>query len=278
MIRRAVGPGENRSSNSVAAGLVADGVCRSGSPASPPAAARQWLTASGTASNAISSMAPTTLSSRLPGSIPCTGRSTCCSMTTGPTAFRIELRGRCVSRSAEDNAVPRRQSPETNGRRNLRPALERDGRAGRAGVARRVAQPRPWNGRPLGGSRRSFRLGRASRDLDGYIEVQVHGGVSLPDDVESVVLDPSYRGTDVDRRLTAAGLRFGFEVNWHCGSELTVEDVTDNFRGPTMPLLARRVADSATSLMLGLSALRPRASGSRSQRPWATHLIPRCSS
>ena len=89
----------------------------------------------------------------------------------------------------------------------------------------------------------AFRLGRASRDLDGYIEAQVHGGVSLSDDVESVVLDPSFRGTDVERRLAAAGVKFGFELNWHCGSELAADDVPDNFRGPTMPSLARRVAD-----------------------------------
>ena len=170
--------------------------------------------------------------------------------------------------------MPRRQSPETNGRRNLRPGWPSRRRAPSCSTeALERTSSRAFLSRGI-----VAEDGCASRDLDGYIEVQVHGGVSLPDDVESVVLDPSYRGTDVDRRLTAAGLRFGFEVNWHCGSELTVEDVTDNFRGPTMPLLARRVADSATSLMLGLSALRPRASGSRSQRPWATHLIPRCSS
>jgi len=107
----------------------------------------------------------------------------------------------------------------------------------------------------------AFRLGRAGRDIDGYIEVQVHGGVSLPDDVESVVLDPSYRGTDVERRLTAAGMKYGFEVNWHCGSELTTDDVPDNFRGPTMPLLARRVADSrgiVDARAIGIAAARER--------------------
>ena len=107
----------------------------------------------------------------------------------------------------------------------------------------------------------AFRLARAGRDIDGYIEVQVHGGVSLPDDVESVVLDPSYRCTDVERRLTAAGMKYGFEVNWHCGSELTTDDVPDNFRGPTMPLLARRVADSrgiVDARAIGIAAARER--------------------
>ncbi|MGF1596024.1 MAG: DUF3626 domain-containing protein [Acidimicrobiales bacterium] len=90
----------------------------------------------------------------------------------------------------------------------------------------------------------SFRLGRASRDLDGYIEVQVHGGVSLANDVEAVVVDPSFCGTDVGRQLSGAATRFGFELRWHSGSELAVDDVPADFRGPTMPSLARRVAGS----------------------------------
>ncbi|MEQ1698619.1 MAG: DUF3626 domain-containing protein [Ilumatobacteraceae bacterium] len=82
----------------------------------------------------------------------------------------------------------------------------------------------------------------AGRDLDGYIEIQVHGGVDLAEDVEAIVLDPSFRGTDVDRDLAAAAARGGFELAWHRGSELAVDDVPDDFRGPTMPGLARRVA------------------------------------
>jgi hypothetical protein len=82
----------------------------------------------------------------------------------------------------------------------------------------------------------------ASRDLDGYVEAQIHGGIDLADDVEAMVLDPSFRGSDVEQALTAAAARDGFELAWHCGSELAVDDVPADFRGPTMPLLARAVA------------------------------------
>lgn len=82
----------------------------------------------------------------------------------------------------------------------------------------------------------------ASRDLDGYVEIQVHGGVDLADDVEAMVLDPSFRGSDVEQALAAAAARYGFEIAWHSGSELAVDDVPNDFRGPTMPALARRVA------------------------------------
>jgi hypothetical protein len=85
----------------------------------------------------------------------------------------------------------------------------------------------------------------ASRDLDGYVEAQVHGGVNLADDVEAIVLDPSFRGTDVEQSLAAAARRDRFELAWHRGSELAIDDVPADFRGPTMPSLARAVAGAA---------------------------------
>jgi Protein of unknown function (DUF3626) len=83
----------------------------------------------------------------------------------------------------------------------------------------------------------------ASRDLDGYVETQIHGGVDLADDVEAIVLDPSFRGTEVEQLLGAAARRDRFELAWHCGSELAVDDVPADFRGPTMPSLALSVVE-----------------------------------
>ena len=81
-----------------------------------------------------------------------------------------------------------------------------------------------------------------SRCLDGYVEAQVHGGVDLATDVEAIVLDPSFAGTDTEHDITTATRRYGFELRWHGGSNLAVDDVPSDFRGPTMPPLARRVA------------------------------------
>jgi len=88
----------------------------------------------------------------------------------------------------------------------------------------------------------SYRSRRPSRDLDGYIEAQVHGGVSLETDVEGLVLDPSFRNTTVQQDLEAVASRYGFDLAYHGGSELRVADVPDDFRGPLMPALAREVA------------------------------------
>ncbi|MEU3460515.1 DUF3626 domain-containing protein [Streptomyces sp. NPDC006733] len=65
--------------------------------------------------------------------------------------------------------------------------------------------------------------------LDGYIEAQVHGPVRLDRDVEALVLDPSYRGTDVE----AAAARLPCPVEWHGGFRLGVDELRryPDFRG-----------------------------------------------
>lgn len=88
----------------------------------------------------------------------------------------------------------------------------------------------------------SYRSGCAGRDLVGDVEVQVHGGVSMVDDVEAIVLDPSFGESSVERDIRTAAARYSLEVAWHDGSEIKVDGVPDDFRGPTMPGLASRVA------------------------------------
>ena len=90
--------------------------------------------------------------------------------------------------------------------------------------------------------RGSYLSVRPARDLDGYIEAQVHGGVSLAIDVETIVVDPSFEGTEVGSDLEAAAERYQFELAWHGGSEIRIGEVPDDFRGPAMLDLARRIA------------------------------------
>lgn len=80
------------------------------------------------------------------------------------------------------------------------------------------------------------------RDLDHYVEMQVHGGIDLRTDVHSIVLDPSFRGTDVHRAVADASQRYDVDVEWHAGSELAVDRIPVDFRGPTMPDVGRRAA------------------------------------
>jgi hypothetical protein len=67
-------------------------------------------------------------------------------------------------------------------------------------------------------------------ELDDYIEAHVHGGVRLDRDVEALVLDPSYRDTEVE----AAGRRLPCPVEWHPGFRLSVAELRrhPDYRGP----------------------------------------------
>lgn len=76
--------------------------------------------------------------------------------------------------------------------------------------------------------------------LDGYIEAQVHGPVSLADHVEALVLDPSHRGSPVE----AAARRLPCPVEWHQGFVLTVEELRRHpgYRGPQAVALGAEIA------------------------------------
>lgn len=80
--------------------------------------------------------------------------------------------------------------------------------------------------------------------LDHYIEAQIHGRVQLHRDVERLVVDPSFEGTSTGRALEDLGARHGLPVLAHAGRELAAADVPRDFRGPTMPSLAARIADT----------------------------------
>lgn len=82
------------------------------------------------------------------------------------------------------------------------------------------------------------------RNLDHYIEAQVHCDVRLEEDVDRLVCDPSFRGTATGRLLESCCERYDIECAWHGGFELSPQEVPVDFRGPKMPSLAARVAVS----------------------------------
>lgn len=87
--------------------------------------------------------------------------------------------------------------------------------------------------------------------LDGHIEAQVHGPVRFDRDVEALVLDPSYRGTDVE----AAAHRLPCPVEWHPGFRLTVKHLRrhPDYRG-------RQYVDLGAEIAVG-GRLDPRVIG-----------------
>ena len=76
--------------------------------------------------------------------------------------------------------------------------------------------------------------------LDDYIEAQVHGPLVFARDVEALVLDPCYRGTEVE--LSAE--RLGCPVEWHQGFRLHTDALLrhPDYRGPEYVALGLSLA------------------------------------
>ncbi len=81
-----------------------------------------------------------------------------------------------------------------------------------------------------------------ARELDSYVEAQVHGGISFGEDVDAIIADPSYRGTEIETHLTSLVREHGCALSWHVGSVLSVDEIPTDFRGPEMAPLAAEVA------------------------------------
>jgi hypothetical protein len=83
---------------------------------------------------------------------------------------------------------------------------------------------------------------KAGRVLDTEIEAQIHGPIDLQKDVELLVLDPAFASVAAGEIGCALGRKYSIPIQWHCGFQLAVREVPDDFRGPAMPALARRIA------------------------------------
>jgi len=85
-----------------------------------------------------------------------------------------------------------------------------------------------------------------NRNLNFYIEAQIHGNISLKEDVEGLVADPSFKGTHVGGILEQLCLKYSIDLYWHSGFVLRADKVPADFRGPSMPSLAKRIAQNNT--------------------------------
>jgi hypothetical protein len=89
----------------------------------------------------------------------------------------------------------------------------------------------------------SFFGAKQGRALDDYIEAQIHGEHSIARDAEAIVADPSFQGTETGEVIEATARKYRLTLEWHPGFELALSEVPDDFRGPEMPALAKRVLD-----------------------------------
>ncbi|RCK69484.1 DUF3626 domain-containing protein [Desertihabitans brevis] len=104
--------------------------------------------------------------------------------------------------------------------------------------------------------------------LDDYVEAHVHGQLLLDRDVEAVVLDPSYRGTEVE----AAATGLPVPVRWHSGLRLSVDELTRraDYRGSEVVRVGREVAEDGwlDARLVGRAAARGRHDPQLLKRLW----------
>jgi hypothetical protein len=124
----------------------------------------------------------------------------------------------------------------------------------------------------LGPFARSRFAGEPSRNLDDYVEAQVHGDIRLDRDVEQMVVDPCFVGSEVGQMLVEAAKKYGFPLYYHRGLAVAVDTIPDDFRGEAVARLAKRIATGATITAkdVGAAALSLHDSPELWQE-WASH-------
>ncbi|HSX29449.1 MAG TPA: DUF3626 domain-containing protein [Candidatus Saccharimonadales bacterium] len=90
--------------------------------------------------------------------------------------------------------------------------------------------------------------------LDDYIEAQIHGELRLAQDVEALVLDPSYKGTRVEQLAS----QLDCNVEWHDGFVLSISEMEKypEYRGTEYIKIGREIAQNGilTPHIIGIAA------------------------
>lgn len=88
----------------------------------------------------------------------------------------------------------------------------------------------------------SLELQVPTRNLNHYIEAQIHTPIVLKNDVDVLVADLAYKNTRYEEILNVLCDKYLIELKWNEGFELEVANVPDHFRGASMPELAQQIA------------------------------------
>ena len=104
--------------------------------------------------------------------------------------------------------------------------------------------------------------------LDDYIEAQIHGELSLANDIEALVLDPSHKGTIVEELAD----KLPCDVEWHDGFTLTIKEMEKHpdYRGPEYIALAGEIAVDGvlTPAIIGTAATTDKYDQQDLKRVW----------
>lgn len=79
------------------------------------------------------------------------------------------------------------------------------------------------------------------RNLDYCIETHIHGDVSLEEDIDSFYLDESFNGTVFEDQAKMLCKKYGIRICLIPKRQVASKDIGDVFRGPKIPIIARRI-------------------------------------
>ena len=79
--------------------------------------------------------------------------------------------------------------------------------------------------------------------LDNYIEAHIHGPVAIEEDVEALILDPSFKGTSIED----IAFSLGCDVEWHAGFRLSLDCLNQcqMYRGTAAANAISEIAEDA---------------------------------
>lgn len=77
--------------------------------------------------------------------------------------------------------------------------------------------------------------------LDNYVEAHIHGPLVISEDIEALILDPSFKGTHIED----AALLLSCAVDWHEGFRLSVDHLTKcvAYRGAEVAEAIAKIAE-----------------------------------
>jgi hypothetical protein len=105
-------------------------------------------------------------------------------------------------------------------------------------------------------------------ELDRYIEAHVHGPVSLLKDVEALVLDECYRGTQV----SVDAMKLPIRVEWHSGFRVSIDTIRrfPDYRGEAIVKVADTLAVDGfiTPAHIGAAAVSGKYSYDNLKKVW----------
>lgn len=85
---------------------------------------------------------------------------------------------------------------------------------------------------------------RNTHNLDFYIEAQIHGKIDLKKDISSLVVDYSFKGTELENQFMILCERYDISLIWNLGYELKSTGIPNNFRGVETQSFAKKVTEN----------------------------------